>query len=543
MSGNGSSNDTFDYIVVGGGTAGCVMAARLSEDEKISVLLIEAGADSDANDPASPLRDASQLVLDGYNWNYEANLGNTDRFTSFFEEKSQEDEKKSVEKLFAYKAGKVMGGSSAVNGAVALRGFPSDFDQWASMGCPSWSWDKMQPWFNRLETDLDFSDRENHGKSGPLRIRRPTPEELHPLDAAFSEACQEHEIPYVDDLNTGEETGVGLVPSNVGNNAERLDIYRSYLEPVLKRDNLNIITNAVVARVNFVENKARSVTIVKDGKEIHLNTSHVVLCAGTIGTAALLQRSGIGDSQHLKALDIPVVADLPAVGKNLQDHSAVVLWALPREGVCTSGLPWRQVAARLSSGYDSKVDVQIGLLNNVSSRTVPRFSSQGSHSMLVGASVMLMRPEARGRVFINSKSPEVPPTIDFPIKNCESDIKRIIGGVRKIWNILKHSKIDPYLEGIQIWSDSMINNDAVMYSAMKNLVNPGWHASGTVCMGSPDNPDTVAQENGNIHGLESITVADASLFPCIPSMPTNLTTIMVAERIANLLLGREHYEL
>lgn len=542
MSGNGISKETFDYIVVGGGTAGCVMAARLSESGKNSVLLIEAGADSDVNDPSSPLRDASQLVLDGYNWNYQANLSTNDRFSNLFKEKSQEDEKKSAEKLFAYKAGKVMGGSSAVNGAVALRGFPSDFDHWATIGCPSWSWDKMKSWFCRLETDLDFCDNENHGKNGPLRIRRPTPEELHPLDAAFSEACQDHEIPYVDDLNFGEDTGVGLVPSNVGNNAERLDVYRSYLEPVLKRDNLKVITNATVDRVNFTENKAKSVTVIRDDKAVALNAAHIVVCAGSIGTVALLQRSGIGDAQHLRALDIPVVADLTAVGKNLQDHSAVVLWALPREGVCTPGLPWRQVAARLSSGYDSKVDVQIGLLNNVSSRTVPRFSSQGTHSMLVGASVMLMRPEARGHVFINSKSPEVPPTIDFPIKNCESDIKRIVGGVRKIWNVLKHPKIDQYLEGIQIWSDAMINNDAVMYSAMKNLVNPGWHASGTVCMGSPDNPDTAADENGKIHGLESITVADASLFPTIPSMPTNLTTIMVAERIANILLGREHYE-
>lgn len=527
---------TYDYIVVGGGTAGSVVATRLSDNEQKSVLLIEAGVDSDANEVNSPLRDASQLVLDGYNWDYQANLGNNDRFLEICNDKASESEKSVAEKLFGYKAGKVLGGSSAVNGAVALRGFPSDFELWAEMGCTNWGWEQVKYWFSRIETDLDFRHSDKHGDKGPLRLRRPSSEELHPLDAVFSDVCQDMGIPYSEDLNSVEGLGVGLVPSNAGQDAERLDVYRSYIEPVLARKNLTVVTNALVDRVHFVDKKAQSVFFQKDGEIINIKSNHIVLCAGAIGTAAILQRSGIGDANHLSTLGIPVIADLPAVGNNLQDHSAVVLWTTPKEGIKVSPQPWRQVAARVSSGYDHEVDVQIGLLNNVSSKTVPRFATQGD-SVLTGASVMLMRPEARGRVFITSRSPEVSPTIDYPIKSVDADIKRIIGGVRKIWEVLRSDRMIPWIKEIPIWSDTMINNDVIMLNAMKNLVNPGWHASGTVCMGASDDPGTAAQENGNIHGLEGITVADTSLFPQIPSMPTNLTTAMVAERVAYFLSG------
>ncbi|KMJ47037.1 glucose-methanol-choline oxidoreductase [Xenorhabdus khoisanae] len=536
---------TYDYIVVGGGSAGCVAASRLSENSMKSVLLIEAGHESDVHNPASPLRDASRLVLEGYNWDYEANVRNDDRFTALIappahiQDDTQQARKYKERKPFNYRVGKVLGGSSAVNGAIALRGFPSDFDKWAQMGCPNWSWEQVLPWFKHLENDTDRIGDDNHGSQGPMCLRRPPDGEIHPLDMAFARACEQFGVPYVDDLNIGEDPAVGPVPANVINGAERVDVYRSYLEPILNRENLHVMTDALATQIIFNDTVASGIKIIQAGEERVYQARQIILCAGAIGSATLLQRSGVGDPEHLSRLGIPIVAQVPAVGRNLTDHASVVLWALPKAGVCTTGLPWRQIAARISSGYDEKVDVQIGLLNNVASDTVPGFRDRVAYPMLVGASVMLMRPEIQGQVFISSATPTVLPQIDLPLTRTPSDIARLVGGVRKIWEVLRHAEVDAFLDGIQFWSHSMIYNDEIMNSAIKNLVNPGWHASGTLRMGSSSDPDSATQEDGRVHGITGVTVADASLFPTIPSMPTNLTTIMVAERIVSFLIERE----
>ncbi|PHM71131.1 GMC family oxidoreductase [Xenorhabdus kozodoii] len=535
---------TYDYIVVGGGSAGCVAAARLSENSAKSVLLIEAGHASDVHNPASPLRDASRLVLEGYNWDYEANVRNDDRFAALIAppvhmENPQQSRKHKARKPFNYRVGKVLGGSSAVNGAIALRGFPSDFDQWAKMGCPNWGWGQVLPWFKHLENDTDYLGDDNHGSQGPMCLRRPAKSEIHPLDMAFARACEQSGVPYVDDLNVGEDPAVGPVPANVIHGAERVDVYRSYLEPILDRKNLHVMTDALVTQIMFNGTVAAGVTIIQAGEERVYQARQIVLCAGAIGSAALLQRSGVGDPAHLGRLGIPVVAPVPAVGRALTDHASVVLWALPKAGVCTTGLPWRQIAARINSGYDDKVDVQIGLLNNVASDTVPGFRDRVAYPMLVGASVMLMRPEMQGQVFITSASPTALPQIDLPLTRTPTDIARLVGGVRKIWQVLHHPEVEAFLDGIQFWSHSMIDNDEIMNSAIKNLVNPGWHASGTLRMGRRGDPASATQEDGQVHGITGVTVADASLFPTIPSMPTNLTTIMIAERIVSFLIEGE----
>ncbi len=524
-----------DFIVVGGGSAGSVMASRLSEQGKYSVLLIEAGRDSDVHMPNSPLRDASRLVLEEYNWHYQANVHGPSRYEAQLAPQ-QAPVDVSRRKSFAYRLGKVMGGSSAINGAVALRPFPSDFQRWVELGCTDWSWDQVLPWFNHLENDVDYGQRREHGSDGPLKLLRPR--EVLPLENGFAEACQKRGIPLVDDLNSGEGEAVGAVPANVIAGAERCDLYRSYLAPVRQRENLYILTEAEVEQVLFNGLCAIGVKVLEHGEYHSLYAGHVVLCAGAIGSAAILQRSGIGDARHLKQLDISVKVNLPAVGKNLSDHTSVVLWALPEPDNNLTATPWRQMAARLSSGVDQQVDVQLGLMNNVASHTVPGFHNRTDCPYLVGASIMLMRPESRGRVFITSRSAQQLPEIDLPLACDQRDIARLAGGVRQMWQIIHQPEVAQYLRGIHFWSENIIDNERVISNAIQNLLSPGWHASGTVRMGSEHDATTAANQQGRVHGVNQLTVADAALFPQITSSPTNLTTVMLAERIAASLFNQ-----
>ncbi|WP_459779018.1 GMC family oxidoreductase [Photobacterium sp. R1] len=534
---NALAQGRFDYIVVGGGAAGCVLAARLSEDNSKQVLLLEAGPASDTHLPDSPLNDASRLVLENYNWHYQARLkGEYTPASEVIRQVAENPVQETRPQYFDYRVGKVMGGSSAVNGAVALRTFPRDFAAWAEMGCTQWTWDKVLPWYCRSETDIDFPDCPQHGDAGPMVLRRPAAESLHPLDAAFSQACQDLGIPYAADLNEGEAPAVGLVPANVTQLSRRVDVCQSYLMPVMDRPNLTVLTEVLVSGIRFDEQTVVGVDVIRQGRSLSFDSGEVVVAAGAIGSPALLQRSGIGDPEHLQALGIPVRVASPAVGRNLQDHASLVLWALPKTGICRPGLPWRQIAARIASGVvDAESDVQIGLLNNVESSTVPKFRNRVDYPMLVGASAMLMQPAARGQVFITSREAEVLPSIHLPLRENDDDIARMVGAVRQLWQALHAPQVASFLDGVQFWSEAMIGNDRVMHSAVKNMLNPGWHASGTVRMGPEGDPNCAAAEDGRVYGVSGLTVADASLFPLIPSMPTNLTTIMLAERIAHAL--------
>ncbi|MET9297635.1 GMC family oxidoreductase N-terminal domain-containing protein [Streptomyces sp. NPDC003077] len=534
-----STADAWDHVIVGAGSAGAVMAAHLAKDGH-RVLLLEAGGDQPVPREAThPLADISRLILNGYNWDYKANLRGSKRLDNLLAagqprslEASAADDDRVTRALwsrFPYQLGKVVGGGSAVNGAIALRGLPRDFQEWVAHGNPDWSWDDVVPFYRRSENDPDFPGA-LHGDDGPLPIRRPLREQLHELDAAFWDECSRQGLPDLPDLNAGQERGVGPVPSNALD-GERMDTGTTYLTPVRDLPNLELRTGTRVTRVLFEGNRAVGVELLEGERPVTVRAGNVILSAGAIGTPVILMRSGVARAELLASLGVTPVVELPGVGENLVDHPSVVIWSKPKSGVCKPGLPWRQVASRMSSGFDEDVDIQVGLLNNVDSQTIPGFVDRLGWPMVVGISVMLLRPESRGRVFLENADPRGRPVIELGLGTEDDDVSRLCHGVRKAWTILRAPGLADRFEATQFWTDAMVANDKVLRSGVRNIMNPGWHATGSARMGPADDPMAVVDQDGRVHGTENLRIVDASVFPTIPSAPTNLTTIMLAEKI------------
>ncbi|WP_372407031.1 GMC family oxidoreductase [Streptomyces luteireticuli] len=532
---------TWDYVIVGGGSAGTVTATRLAADGDRRVLLLEAGGDQPSpREKSHPLADASRLILRDYNWDYLANLRGSSRLEDLVaagpEGRARVAEAaaaripRALWGRFPYQLGKVMGGGSAVNGAIALRGLPRDFEEWVRLGNPEWSWEHVLPYYREIETDPGMP-AELHGDSGPVPIRRVEREHLHEIDTAFWDECVRLGLPELDDLNGGRETGIGVIPSNAVD-GERMDTATTYLSTARHLPNLEIRTGTKVTRVLFEGNRAVGVEILDDNGLSAVHAGNVILSAGAIGTPVVLMRSGVAAAGLTESLGVAPVVDLPGVGENLVDHPSVVIWSKPKPGVCTAGLPWRTVAARMSSGFDDDTDIQVGLLNNVESSTVPGFENRLDWPLVVGVSVMLLRPASRGRVFLEDADPYAKPVIELGLGTVEEDVDRLCHGVRKAWSILRSPALADRFEETQFWTDTMVANDRILRSGVRNIMNPGWHAAGSSRMGPASDPMAVVDQEGRVHGTENLRVVDASVFPSMPSVPTNMTTIMLAERIS-----------
>ncbi|WP_274034302.1 GMC family oxidoreductase [Streptomyces sp. MMBL 11-1] len=523
----------WEYVIVGAGSAGAVTAARLAARDAGDVLLLEAGEDQPRpRDRTHPLADAGRLVLSGHNWDYRANLRTSD---SSWEEVIQgraggRAAARALWERFPYQLGKVVGGGSAVNGAIALRGLPRDFAAWEAGGNPDWSWEQVLPFYKDIENDADFPGR-LHGDSGPLPIRRTPRAQVHRLDAAFWEECNRQGVTDLPDLNAGLEGGVGPIPGNAVD-GERIDASTAFLAGVRDLPNLHLRTGVRVTRLLFEKDRAVGVEAEIDGTPTTIRARNILLTAGAVGTPVILQRSGVGGAGLLRSLGITPVVDLPGVGRDLVDHPSVVIWSKPADGVCTAGLPWRQVAARMSSGFDDDVDIQVGLLNNVESHTIPGFVDRLGWPLVVGISVMLMRPRSRGRVYLDSADPQAAPVIELGLGTETEDVDRLCHGVRRAWSFLRSPGLSGNLTRTQFWSDRMVANDGVLRSGVRHIMNPGWHAAGSCRMGPESDPWAVADQEGRVHGIRNLRIADASLFPVIPSAPTNLTTLMLAEKLA-----------
>jgi len=527
-----------DFIIVGAGSAGCVLAARLTEDPTVRVLLIEAGPPDRSWRIAMPSAVGSLLSSDRFNWNYVS-----------------EPEPYLDGRRLTHPRGRVLGGSSSINGMVYIRGHAADYDGWARSGLAGWGYADVLPYFKRAEQHLDGADR-YHGGSGPLTVFAPDIDRS-PLAAAFVEAALQAGYGAAPDCNGERQEGFGRVDRTTTRHGRRCSAARAYLAPALGRSNLEVVTGALVHRVLITGRRAIGIEYSVARKTVRAYADvEVLVCAGAINSPQLLQLSGIGAAEHLSELGVEPRHELPAVGAYLNDHPDLVVQnrcLLPVSifganrgiGKLITGVRWFAGLGGLAGSNHfeaggflrtragvAQPDIQLTFMPlAIKPGTV---DDVGMHSFQVH--IDLMRPKSLGRVRIRSNDPSQSPSILFNYLADPQDVRDLRAAVRLTREIVAQPALTPY-RGEELNPGDHIQSDADIDAWVRRGVETCYHPVGTCRMGlGPD--DSVVDAECRVHGLEGLRVVDASIMPAIVSGNTNAPTIMIAEKMSDLLRGR-----